>query len=250
MPRSSIPPNCTRSDPFIINLGWSMPKINATQLANLGRIVAGTTCFVQFRFFVGEPYISEFTILKSALEFVPADRMIFTPRVQSHDYLSWFQRGHLMLDSHHHGSCNTAVDALVTHTPSVLYEGVRWNNRIAPAMFRRAGMAEHIATNDDELVTKTLQLVNNATYWSATVQRLAALDLDSLFFSKRTDDADMYAAAFMYLHAHHERIQQSSTSVGDDGVTPLRLGPPPVLRLKVVTDPVTHAMTASLLATS
>ncbi len=67
---------------------------------------------------------------------------VMSCHVASHPtrYLSLFSSGDLTLDSHHHGSCNVAVDSLVTQTPIVVWEGVRWNNRIAPAMMRRAGM--------------------------------------------------------------------------------------------------------------
>lgn len=47
-----------------------------------------------------------------------------------YSYLEHFQRGDLFLDSHHHGGCNTVLDAIITQTPMVTLHKYNINQKI------------------------------------------------------------------------------------------------------------------------
>ena len=98
-----------------------------------------------------------------------------------------------------------------------MYEGVKWNNRIGPAMLRRAGLNEYIVNNDKDFIEASVKLINDAHYWTETVNKMFSLNLDKLFFEWH--EAHYYRAAFTYLMNNHDKIQSN--------------GPPPFIRLKI-----------------
>jgi hypothetical protein len=119
---------------------------------------------VRFHFYLGEPYATELATLRAILLHLPAEAVVIAPRASpevAHALVVvainvWVvmcvcvcvqayvralsSTSHLLLDSHHHGSCNTAVDALVAALPMVMWRGQRWNNRIAPAILKKLGL--------------------------------------------------------------------------------------------------------------
>lgn len=101
---------------------------------------------------------------------------------------------------------------------------IRWNNRIGPAMLRRAGMTKYIAYNDREFVEKAVRLINNLDEWATMIDELKSLNLDELYFNKNSVNATSkyYPPILDYLIRNHDAIQAS--------------GPTPIIYLRNVTD--------------
>jgi hypothetical protein len=218
---------------FVINCAWSTPKINLPHIARLRAVLqhvaergdgsgggasAALAPHVIFRFFLNSVAVSEFVAFQLLCAQLGCAHIQVAAPVQAQRYLRLFARGHVFVDSSHHGACNTLVDALVTHTPVILLEGKRWNNRIGPATLRRLGLGEWVvpAARQAEFARQIAALAWNATEYWRRVHLLSTLDLSPAFSPY---DSKHFPGALRYLHEEHDRIQH--------GVN----GPPAWLRL-------------------
>ena len=96
--RTNIPPLSTEK--FIINLGWSLPKVQAHHLTNLKAIQDQVKRPILFRFFLGDPYTTELTVFKSILEVLGPDNVEAATRSQAGvSILNFFQYvQHMIID--------------------------------------------------------------------------------------------------------------------------------------------------------
>jgi hypothetical protein len=208
---SSAPREPQIPNPFIINCPWSLVKLNAAQLRRMAQVIAATRTVtrVVFRLFSGGQSYGSVPILRAQLlETLGASHFELPDLLQPDLYLSEFQRGHIFMDSHHHGGCNTVLDALVTATPPILFAAARWNNLNGPAMLRRAGLQRLVARSAEEFVAKVVQFVREPKLWLQTVREISALDFDKLFYE--TQERTYYGAALHYVLRHHVALQQQS----------------------------------------
>jgi hypothetical protein len=198
------------TEPFVINLAWSLAKLNHPHLERLKRIAdqissGGRAVTLRFLVINGE-YLQTPAVLANELS-----KMLAPHKVESafdltfKDYLDKFQQGHLFLGSHPYGDCNTVMDALVTQTPMVLWEGKEWRNRIGPAMLRRAGLSQLIASSEEAFVAKAVSLALHGDQWTGVVQQLGGLDLDALFYQSK--EGSHYPAVFKALYVQHAALQ-------------------------------------------
>lgn len=228
-PALSAPLSRTPQQPFILTCAWSLSKLNWRHLQLIRNIIQEVLPQAERLVGTGSPLAIRFLLinadehqtaqlllplLRKALRF---DRVEIQTGLRSADYLLALQQGHLLLGSDY-GECNTIIDALVTQTPMVLLEGMEWRNRIGPAMLRRAGLEDMVATTKEEYVRKAVRfirggLVGGEDAWANAVKRLRGLDLEQLFFD--TDEGAPYVSAFKHLVQHHEDIQMSGLKIVD-----------------------------------
>lgn len=102
-----------------------MAKIDGAHLLLLKAIQQRAKRPLLFRFVIGASNVGVAAIINRLVQLLGKDHVELSPRVEQAAYLQTFTSAEMMLDSHHHGSCNTAVDAFVTHTPNIMYEGIR-----------------------------------------------------------------------------------------------------------------------------
>lgn len=205
------------TDVFIINLPWSTYKINRPQIQILQKIQKRSSKKLLFRFFLFGDHAGPFPVIEKALrdylgsdsvEVLYSEADLTAYQGSEIPYLEMFQKGHIFLDSHPHGGCNTVMDAFFTQTPMVLWEGLRWNNRIGPALFRRAGLGNHsIATTADEYMEKALELIESPSLWEERTKELQKIDIQEAFL--RDDEGDYYPGALFYILENHDSIKRN-----------------------------------------
>ena len=208
---------------IVVNCPWVAHKINFEHLLLLRKILKQTDKFVIFRFFAFQNAQWKSSLVKENIRLViQGDSTNKTQtthlrrsfdvevigRVPQSEYLNIIDQGDLTLDSHHWGSCNTAVDAFFMGTPIVLLEGKKWNNRIGPAIARRVGMNELIAQNASAFVSIAKKVINNDRYRTELRRRILNADVHSLLFSN--GEEKWYPLAFYFLQETHLRAKMNT----------------------------------------
>jgi hypothetical protein len=122
-------------------------------------------------------------------------------------YMAAMEEGHLTLDSYPFGGCNTVADSLLLRIPTVAREGSRWYNRIGPQLLRLAGLADCVASGEEEYLQTALRLIQDDSYRRQVRATLLQADLDATIFSRA--DAKYFVKAVDYLIAHHDQLQRS-----------------------------------------
>eukprot|EP00462_Mataza_sp_D1_P006462 CAMPEP_0175119358 /NCGR_PEP_ID=MMETSP0087-20121206/13_1 /TAXON_ID=136419 /ORGANISM="Unknown Unknown, Strain D1" /LENGTH=141 /DNA_ID=CAMNT_0016400669 /DNA_START=376 /DNA_END=801 /DNA_ORIENTATION=- len=77
-------------------------------------------------------------------------------------------------------------------------------------MLRRAGLSDWVTTSHDQYISKAVSFVRacfaDRGYWLSAVRKLAALDLEDLFYS----DKGAEVAALRYLHSYHRVLRNKA----------------------------------------
>lgn len=128
--------------------------------------------------------------------------------VQAVSYLSLFAYSSLFIDSHSHGACNTLIDAIVTHTPLIIWKGNKWNNRIGAASLKRLGLMKAIVYNEREYIDSIVKLIYDDSEYNTFMADIANVNMDTLF---DISEAYYWPHAFYYLYQHHEQIQHNKS---------------------------------------
>jgi predicted O-linked N-acetylglucosamine transferase (SPINDLY family) len=208
-----------KADPeFLINCCWTAPKITYPMLQALAEIKKRAKRRVVFHF------LPSWTVGRqnSAIPFLRdvktlfGDDVLVTAERPYHDYLERMEAGHLSLVPHPFGGCNTVVDSFATGLPCVAIEGTKWYNRCAPGLLRRCGFDDLITDSIEDYIAKTVEIVDNESYWSELVGRLARVDLEKTLY--KTEDTAYFADAIDYVIANHSQLQLDATR------TPIRIG--------------------------
>jgi predicted O-linked N-acetylglucosamine transferase (SPINDLY family) len=88
--------------------------------------------------------------------------------IQRPQFFGLMQHAALMLDTLGFSGFNTAMQAVECGLPLLAYEGEFMRGRFASGIMRRMGLAELIATTDDEFIQKAIELAGDP----ARLQRL------------------------------------------------------------------------------
>ena len=203
---------------FLINCCWTAPKINYPMLQALLEIKKRAKRRVVFNF------LPSWTVGRqnSAIPFLRDMKLLFgddvlvTAEKPYHEYLEKMESGNLSLVPHPFGGYNTVVDSFAVGLPCVAIEGTKWYNRCGPGLLRRCGFDDLIVQTVEEYIDKTVEIIENESYWLELVGRLALVDLEKTLYV--TDEPSYFADAFDYLLANHERLQ------ADGNRNPIRIG--------------------------
>ena len=130
------------------------------------------------------------------------------PALPYEAYMAEMERAEVTFDAFHFGSCNTVSDSLFIGVPMLCWEGDEWYNRIGPAMLRRCGLPELIATNEAEYIEKAVRLLDDEPYRDRLRQKVSQVDLNEAIYS--TDEAKYFRNAMHYLIENHEQLQRDA----------------------------------------
>lgn len=95
------------------------------------------------------------------------DRIVFLPRMDSADYVNLIEVADVMLDTLHFNGMNTSLEAFCVGTPVVTWPGEFQRGRHTQAMYRRMGLADHVADGASAYVDQALRLGTDSAYRNA-----------------------------------------------------------------------------------
>jgi predicted O-linked N-acetylglucosamine transferase (SPINDLY family) len=105
---------------------------------------------------------------------VPADRLIFAPRIQSsEDHLARQQLADLFLDSLYYNAHATASDALWAGVPVLTCSGATFASRVAGSLLNAVGLSELITTSLSGYEALALKLARDPMLLASFRQKLA-----------------------------------------------------------------------------
>jgi predicted O-linked N-acetylglucosamine transferase (SPINDLY family) len=202
-------PNPENKSDFIIICPWSRQKINKNHLLNLQKIKAGTKKNIIFQFFTSfrDLYIDVFA--ENLADLLGKESVKVFPALTNKEYLSIFEAGDISIDSFHFGGYNTVIDALYLGKPVITLEGKHAYNKFAAALFRKAGLQELIASNENDYIEKILKLVNNEAYFENLTRRLKNIDLKTIILEN--SETVHFKKAIAYLLENHERLKAENS---------------------------------------
>ncbi|MFM9911904.1 MAG: tetratricopeptide repeat protein [Methylophilaceae bacterium] len=136
---------------------------------------------VQFVFFTYHriPELSHKLARRLATSFAEAG-MAYEKHVR---FISWktpaefhflMKNAHVMLDTIGFSGFNTAMQAIVCHTPVVAYQGQFMRGQLASGILKQLGMQAYIATNKQEYVECAVRLATDAAFADQARQKLQA----------------------------------------------------------------------------
>ncbi|MDY0166014.1 MAG: hypothetical protein RBS80_05680 [Thermoguttaceae bacterium] len=195
------------SDCMVINLPWSVAKINYPIVMRLKAIQDRITRPVEFRFFPGSGlhrYHSVPIILKELGGILGTSARLYSERRYA-DYMGEQEQAHFALESYPFGGYNTVVDSLHLGKPIVTQEGDRFYNRASSALLRRVGLDELITHSEEEYIDKAVRLANDDDYRQDIADHLRKTNLKARIFDD--DSAQYFCKAIDYLIENHERLQ-------------------------------------------
>jgi predicted O-linked N-acetylglucosamine transferase (SPINDLY family) len=100
------------------------------------------------------------------------ERIVFMPRLGSHDYVNLIALADVMLDTVHFNGMNTSLEALYVGTPVVTLPGELQRGRHTQAMYRKMGLADCIAGSAGHYVELAVRLGSDSAYRNATHQEI------------------------------------------------------------------------------
>lgn len=95
------------------------------------------------------------------------DRVAFLPRMDSADYVNLIEVSDVMLDTRHFNGMNTSLEAFCVGTPVVTWPGEFQRGRHTQAMYRKMGLADHVAESASAYVDLALRLGTDSAYRNA-----------------------------------------------------------------------------------
>ncbi|AFY39462.1 hypothetical protein Lepto7376_3234 [[Leptolyngbya] sp. PCC 7376] len=187
----------------VINCPWSAQKINVPLLNALKRITEKAVQPPLFRFFCGSSLRqnSYLAFAQDIETILPREYFELVPAIAYQDYMKLMEAGDIALDSFHFGGCNSVVDSLYLHKPTVVFEGDRWYNRIGAHILRQVGLMDLIATTEQDYIQTALKLILDEEYRQAVGDRLRQVDFDATIFS--TVDAPAFKTTIDSLIQRH-----------------------------------------------
>jgi hypothetical protein len=207
-----IPPRRDRpTDHVLINCPWYAQKTNWEMLRVLRRIREKAARPVQFQFFPGSAIgnLGRIPFAEAVRNVLGDGAAIIHPPLPDGLYRERFGNGHFTIDSFPFGGCNTAVDALLSGSPFVTWEGDRVYNRFAAAMLRAAGLGELIAADGEAYSAIVLRLIADEDYRAEVERRVANADLERVVF--RDDAVAAFRRAVRLLVEQHDPLREGRT---------------------------------------
>lgn len=190
-PRASVapasPPPFVRGGFVRVNCAFSGQKVNAETVAALQDVLRGARKPVLLRFFPGAKNYIDARLLRTKLRRLlgvepraparpggPAHDVHVLPQLPHEQYWSELQKGHIGVESHPYGGCNTVVDSLHVGLPFVAWRGPHWRGRIGAHVLEQAGLGDAglVADTRDGFVAAVLRLVNDDGALAEAVRRV------------------------------------------------------------------------------
>ena len=125
------------------------------------------------------------TFAQNIEKILPREYFEVVAAIAYQDYMKLMEAGDMALDSFHFGGCNSVVDNLYLHKPTVVFEGDRWYNRIAAHMLRQVGLVDLIAATEQDYIQIALKLILDEKYRKSVGDRLSQVDFAETLFSNR-----------------------------------------------------------------
>ncbi|RTL50300.1 MAG: glycosyltransferase family 41 protein [Bradyrhizobiaceae bacterium] len=113
---------------------------------------------------------------------VPADRLVFAPRVSTADHLARHVFADIFLDTLYYNAHTTASDALWAGLPVITYEGQTFASRVASSLLRAVGLPELITTSVEDYEALALKLAQDPVLLASIKAKLAENRLTAPLF--------------------------------------------------------------------
>ena len=166
---------------MLINCPWTILKINADIIDVLRDIVAKSPVPVRFRFFSGHDIDktgAHPVYQQDLVELLGTDAVELYGLISYQEFLSEMGNGDLTLVAYPFGGFNTVIDSLHVGVPVIAWEGMHGYNRFPPALLRRAGFPELVATSREEFTNKALHLIQDLQYRTTMSVRIGKSGLE------------------------------------------------------------------------
>ncbi len=198
----------TGKDSVLINCPWTILKINADIIDVLRDIMAESPVPVRFRFFSGHDIdeMGAHPVYEQDLkELLGPDAVELYGLISYREFMAEMANGDLTLVAYPFGGFNTVIDSLHVGVPVVAWEGNHGYNRFPPALLRRAGFPELVATSREEFTDKALRLIRDPLYRATMSARIEEGDLEQRV-TTGLDPCD-FKRAIDYLVENHETLK-------------------------------------------
>jgi len=198
----------TGAGTVLINCPWTILKINADTIDVLRDIMAESPVPVRFRFFSGHDIdeMGAHPVYEQDLkELLGPDAVELYGLISYQKFMAEMANGDLTLVAYPFGGFNTVIDSLHVGVPVVAWEGTHGYNRFPPALLRRVGFPELVATSREEFTEKALRLIGDPQYRATISARIEEGDLEQ----RVTAGLDPYdfKRAIDYLIENHETLK-------------------------------------------
>ncbi|MFN4150385.1 MAG: hypothetical protein ACK4IX_05535, partial [Candidatus Sericytochromatia bacterium] len=196
----------TENEEFIISCPWTIQKINYDHLMTVKEIIKKANKKVKLRFFTGIPKTTLFYYLKIELEelFNGFDIEVLES-TNYHDYMSKMNECTISIEPYHFGGYNIVVDSIFLRKPVISFNGNKGYNKFASSLLNKINLKELIATNRDEYISKTIELINDDFYRKKIIEKIKLIDLEKALFNK--NGLESFKRAFQYLIENHDDIK-------------------------------------------
>lgn len=211
----AVVPDCEKprtparnGDEIIICLSWGNVKTNYGHLKHLRKILDGTKIKVKFMFvgldmtnFVNVPFKKEIS------ETLPPENVITKAVKPFEEYLADIAGSDFGIDAYPWGSYNRIMDSIYCGRPVIALEGDLAFNRLAQAFYKQLGLEELIAKDENELVQKSIHMIEDDNYRNELIRKIASFDLKSMVID---GNEKYFCLAVDYLIRNHEKLQKSA----------------------------------------
>jgi predicted O-linked N-acetylglucosamine transferase (SPINDLY family) len=166
---------------IIVSCSWGNAKCNYGYIKQLKTIIDRTSRNVKFMF-VGLENRNFINVAfkKELEETLSKDSVITTYAKPYKEYLADIAGSDFGIDSYPWGGYNRLMDCLSCGKPIIALEGDIAFNRLAQALLRQLGLEELIAKDENELIEKTLRLIEDDKYRNELSHKIKAMDLGEL----------------------------------------------------------------------
>lgn len=194
---------------IMINCPWLAQKINEPLIRLLLEICNKASKPIFFRFFVGSSLRKNGHIpfVRDLAQILGSDNFEVITTKPYDEYMMLMEEGDLCLDAYPFGGSNVIADCLFLRKPTVTYQGKKWANRVGSQLLKEVGLAELIATNDQEYINHTVKLIDNTAYRQGVGDRLKKVDLNATIFN--ADSKHYFKKAIDFLIANHHELQRN-----------------------------------------
>ncbi|HEV3104170.1 MAG TPA: tetratricopeptide repeat protein [Trinickia sp.] len=186
-------------------------KMNANVVdvwARVLRAVPGSRLFLKAKQ-LDDAFAREATLARFAAQGIAATRLILEGRSPRAEYFAAYNRVDIALSPFPYPGGTTSVEGLWMGVPVLCLRGDRFLSNICSSMLHSAGLAEWIATSEDDYVAKAVAFAGDAAGLAALrgslrARLLASPLCDAARFARNLESA--------FEGMWHERIGQSSAS--------------------------------------
>lgn len=213
----------TSSDRTVITCAWNAGKCNYPMLIVLGKILQRTEGRSMFQFLPTFRDLGFFPLFQREVTALLGKEnvdILSTGTAQStgeNTYMQRLEQGDLSIDSFPFGSATSVLDALYVGKPMVAWAGTKPYSLAASFILRKLGLAELVATNEEEFVNIVCRLADDTEYRNDLGERILELDLDA--HVRDPDGPKYFKKAIDFLIENHESLRR------DGSADPIVIGP-------------------------